>query len=72
MNAEQRKNIEKKIKEINDAIITQMAAEEKNSYDPEVTLPQNIEKTDITIKKAYDRSLATGPISRYCACSSCS
>lgn len=54
MNAEQRKNIEKKIKEINDAIITQMAAEEKNSYDPEVTLPQNIEKTDITIKKAYD------------------
>lgn len=54
MNAELRKKVEEKIREINSAIIAQMAAAEKNSYDLEVTLPQNIEKTDITIKKAYN------------------
>lgn len=56
MNAEKRKKVEENITEINAAVIAQLADEAKNEYDPEVSLPQNIKQTAITIKKSYDLS----------------
>lgn len=56
INAEKRKKVKEKITELNAVVIARLANEEKNDYDPEVSLPQNIDQTTITVKKSYNLS----------------
>ena len=59
MNAETRAKVEETIKTINENIITQMLNEDKNSYDKEIQLPENVTTPDVVHKRAYNTNMDT-------------
>ncbi|MCR4645338.1 MAG: hypothetical protein K5695_08015 [Oscillospiraceae bacterium] len=55
MNAEIKTKVEKAITSINKSVIAQMLNEEKNSYDEEIRLPENVTTPDAVHKRAYNK-----------------
>ena len=59
MNAEIRAKVEETIKTINQNIIAEMLNEDKNSYDKEIQLPENVTTPEVVHKRAYNTHMDT-------------
>jgi len=59
MNDEIRAEIEETIRIISENIITQMMNEDKNTYDKEIRLPENVTTPHVVTKRAYNRITGT-------------
>ena len=59
MNIETKTKVQETIRNINEQVVAQMMAPEKNDYDAEVKLPEVIVNANVLPKREYRRTIET-------------